>query len=102
MAESAPPTSYDLIYNVQEWGMLGNNRFGDCYESAFEHLRMSKAMSGRSPVHKALYRAGFRPPHTPYTEEIYWEYGHSIGETGAQPDKGTSASTFATFALKHK
>lgn len=95
-------SNYDLTYGVHNWMMLGNNAFGDCYIAAFEHLRMSKAMSGRSPLHKALYRAGFRPPHTPYTEEIYWEYGHAQGEAGAQPDQGTSPSAFATFALSHK
>lgn len=81
------------------WGdMLGNDVYGDCFEAAFENLRILKAVSSLSPLGKALYELGWRRPHTRYTESLYFDWGIWAGEQGPKPDQGTSMPSFGQWA----
>lgn len=84
------PTAYDVRNGNRRWGSLGNFYTDDCTIAAFEHLRMVKATTSASSWQKLIYQVGFRPPHTPYTLEIYSQYQVGVGEkpshtTGVDP-----------------
>jgi hypothetical protein len=86
----AYPQEYDITGGIRNWGYLGNSQYGDCDVAAVEHLRMAKATTTQSTWRKVLYRLGFRPPHGPYTIELYTEYLATLGEkpsatTGVDP-----------------
>ncbi len=75
-----PPLTYDVRGGIRNWHGLGNFQYGDCVIAAFEHLRMVKGVANDSSWRKLLYQTGFRPPHTPYSVEIYAEYLATQGE----------------------
>lgn len=83
------------------WGdMLGNGAKGDCFEAAFENLRILKAVQSLSPLGKAVYELGFRRPHTRYTESLYFDWGVWAGEKGPKPDQGTSMPSFGQWGIE--
>lgn len=78
-------TTYgDVRGGIRDWaddkGDLGNTQFGDCVVAAFEQLRKCHEVISANNAKKVLYRLGFKPPHTPYTIDIYAEYLATLGE----------------------
>jgi len=90
------PAAADVSGGITDWGMLGNDTYGDCGPAATEHLRMAKAViSVENGV--PVYAKGFRPPHTAYTESLYFAYGRAQGEPGRKPDQGVGNITWLTW-----
>ena len=79
------PAMWDGTGGLRNIDMLGNDVYGDCVVAATEHGRMFKALVSNNPP---KWVAGFRPPHTPYTESLYFSFGKSQGEPGPRPDQG--------------
>jgi hypothetical protein len=97
-ALTPPPPSFSVTKGVTKGlNMLGNDEYGDCVVAATEHARMFKALvSFANGV--MTFLEGFRPPHAPYCETLYWAFGISQGEPGPHPDNGCDpASWFAWF-----
>lgn len=94
------PLHYDVRNGVWRWHSMGNFVYGDCVVAAFEHLRMVKGTSNASSWQKTLYRAGFRPPHTPYAIEVYAEYLATQGQKPG-PTIGIDPLTFLPWAQEH-
>jgi hypothetical protein len=86
-APSTPPPTGDVTGGIVDWGMLGNDTYGDCGPAATEHYRMAKA--GSVTVSPAATDA--------YTENLYFEYGKAQGEPGEQPDQGVDNLTWLTW-----
>jgi len=96
------PLGCDYTYGIKNWPALGNMSRGDCFEVAFEELRMAKEMAGAKGLGKlkrAFYRLGFTPPTSAQALQLYYDYGIFIGEKGPQPDKGTTSTIFYPWAL---
>src|ERR1035438_822129 len=92
------PATADVRGGIRNWnGALGNLDLGDCVIAAFEHLRMTHEVTSASTFKKVLYRLGFRPPHAPYTVEVYTEYLATQGETPG-PNAGVDPQSFFTWA----
>lgn len=88
-APSPPPPSGDVTNGITEWGMLGNDQYGDCGPAATEHYRMAKAGS-----------VSVSPPATDaYTEGLYFAYGKAMGESGDQPDEGVDNATWLKWGF---
>ena len=97
-----PPPTADVGNGLWDWGMLGNGPdphnlpcypygAGDCGPAMTEHARMAKAaIDGTLPP-------SFRPPHTPYTQTLYIDYQHAMGETGSCPDNGVDNLSWFTW-----
>jgi hypothetical protein len=95
------PLRADIRGGIRNWdGALGNDVYGDCVIAAFEHLRMTKNVSKASTFKKVLYKLGFRPPHAPYTVEVYREYLATQGQTPG-PNAGVDPDSFFAW-LKNK
>ena len=45
LASESLPAAFDITGGLQNWGMLGNDQYGDCGPAAIQHLRIS----GRKP-----------------------------------------------------
>lgn len=89
---AAPPASGDVTMGLTDWGMLGNDVFGDCGPAATMHCRMAKALvsvENGTPT----YEPGFVPPSTSYTEALYFGYGEAMGE-GNHADQGVTNRTW--------
>jgi hypothetical protein len=81
------PLAYDVSGGMSAYGMLGNDKYGDCVPAATEHVRMVQAlihMANNQPV----YEDTFLLPNTKYTEALYFAYGIAQGEPGPKPDYG--------------
>jgi hypothetical protein len=88
----------DVRGGITNWdGALGNIDYGDCVIAGFEHLRMTHEVATASTFKKVLYKLGFRPPHAPYTVEVYTEYLATLGETPG-PNAGVDPQGFLTWA----
>ncbi len=45
-----PPYPIDQTYGITGWGMLGNDRYGDCGEAGIRHIEMSTAAAASQTV----------------------------------------------------
>jgi hypothetical protein len=93
------PLTGDVSGSLQDWGMLGNNRYGICGPAATEHGRMAKALlSVANGV--PTFEPGFKVPSDTETEALYFAYGISQGEPGPQPDYGVDNATWNTWLFQ--
>ncbi len=95
------PASLDLSKGLRRWGELGNLDIGDCTCAALEHARMAKALV-RVGLLGPVYEKGFRPPHTGYTEWLYYQCGLAQGYPGPKPDQGLYLADLLLWAYQHK
>lgn len=87
----APPTELPETFGIRglDWGMLGNDRFGDCYWASAAHEVMAEAAgAGRHPVFS--------------DEQVLNSYAAYLGLYGgsalnAHNDRGTDARIGAKF-----
>jgi hypothetical protein len=98
---AALPSSGDIRHGIRDWaddsGDLGNNEYGDCVVAAFEQLRKCHEVKNGSNWRKILYQLGFKPPHTPYTIEVYAEYLATQGLTPSATN-GVDPASFLPWA----
>ncbi|MDE2096445.1 MAG: hypothetical protein KGL39_04305 [Patescibacteria group bacterium] len=80
-----PPPFADVTGGITDWGMLGNDQYGDCGPAATEHNRMAKA---GAPIPSIT---------TTSTESLYFEYGLAQGEPGPTPDQGVDNASWLKF-----
>ena len=80
---------------------LGNIGAGDCTMAAIEHGRMAKAFTGVTPDGAPEYLAGFRPPHTGYTLELYYACGESLGYPTPPGEPGPDEGLPLSLALEY-
>jgi hypothetical protein len=80
---TALPSSGDVTNGITQWGMLGNDVYGDCVPAATEHYRMSKGLF-----------TGDAAPTTGETEDLYFDYGVAQGEQGPTPDEGVEIASW--------
>lgn len=93
---STPPPSGDVTGGITDWGMLGNDQYGDCGAAAFEHGRMAK--SGKNALNdNGTELAADSPGATNYTLATYFAYGRAMGEPGQNPDQGVDNATWLKF-----
>ena len=95
------PLHADVRHGIRVWPSEGNFVYGDCVVAAFEHLRMVKGTSNASSWKKLLYQIGFRPPHTPYSIEIYAKYLATLNQKPS-PTIGVDPNTFFPWAEENK
>lgn len=75
-----------------DWGMLGNDEFGDCYEASSAHEAMAEAdQAGRHPVFSK---------DSVLTSYAYYLGLKSLDELNEETDEGTDAREGASFRLK--
>jgi hypothetical protein len=79
--------------------MLGNDVWGNCVPCAWQHARMFKALVSFSN-NVMTFEKGFRPPHAPYTETLYWQFQISQGAKGPRPNNGCDPVAWATWFFK--
>jgi hypothetical protein len=102
-----PPATADLGHGISNWNMLGNGPdphnipcypqgAGCCGPAMTEHARIAKAALGAGDG-SGVFDPGFRPPHTPYTQELYKAFGLAQGEPGPCPDYGVDNLTWFTW-----
>lgn len=102
-AVSPPPPTGDVTGGLTEWGMFGNDKYGDCGAAATYHGFMAKALalSGTTAAVtnylQATYEPGFVLPTDASVETTYFAYGRAMGEPGDQPDQGVSNDTWLKF-----
>ena len=94
------PSSFSVTQGVTKGlNMLGNDRYGNCVPCAWQHARMFKALvSFQNNV--MTFEKGFRPPHAPYCETLYFSFGISQGEPAPHPDKGCDPAAWAAWYYK--
>lgn len=86
-AQSSLPSSFGVT--GLEWGMLGNERFGDCYWASAAHETMAQAhLSGRDPSFSEANTL------TSYARYLGLK---SLNELNEQTDQGTDAREGAQF-----
>lgn len=99
-AVTSPPPTGDVRNSLVDIGMLGNDVYGDCGPAATEHIRMVQGIM--SVVNgKPQWEPGFRPPHTAYTEGLYFAYGRTQGEPGLYPDYGVDNQSWLLWLFQH-
>jgi hypothetical protein len=87
----APPPAADVSNGVTDWGMLGNDTYGDCGVAAYGHYLMAQAATN------GVYEPGFAVPTTANIESLYFAYGIAQGEPGPNPDQGVDNATFLKY-----
>ena len=52
LAITVPPPTYpiDVSGGITDWGMLGNDQYGDCGEAGIRHVEMSTALAAKHPL----------------------------------------------------
>lgn len=98
-----PSTLYrewDGTHGITDWGMDGNDRWGNCGAAATDHGDIAKA--GDSSLLNTLGKPKFNG-----TLPTYWAYGLSMGEVGTapnppnEPDYGVSNNTWLHFLWRN-
>ena len=98
------PTSgfqdWDGTSEIVDWGMDGNNQFGDCGPAATDHNNAAKC--GNVSVVGTLGVPEFNAtPDYSATLETYFAYGRAQGEPGTAPDYGVDNATWLAFLYKN-
>ena len=94
-----PPSEWDGTHGITQWGMDGNDQWGDCGAAATDHGDVAKTgdTSEIGQLGKPKYNG---------TLATYWAYGLSQGETGQppnqsdQPDQGVDNASWLAFLYK--
>ena len=90
------PNAWDGSNGITDWGMDGNDQWGDCGAAATDHGNMAKASNAD------LFNTLGKPTYDG-TLPTYWAYGLSQGETGTppapadEPDQGVDNATWLGF-----
>ncbi len=98
---SSPPAQGDVSAGITDWGMLGNDQYGDCGAAAFQHGRMAKSAQNQLSDNGTMLTADSQAA-TDYTLSSYFAYGRAMGEAGAQPDHGVDNATWLKFLYGNK
>jgi hypothetical protein len=91
---------WDGSHGITDWGMDGNDRWGDCGAAATDHGDIAKA--GDPSLLNTLGQPKYNG-----TLPTYWAYGLSMGEIGTdpnppnQPDYGVANNTWLGFLWKN-
>lgn len=90
MKVASPPPSGDVSGGIVDWGMLGNDQYGDCGVAAKCHLEMLQSVvDGASGTYDPGY--GVHTDASAIAE--YFAYGAAQGE-GTNADEGVELSTY--------
>lgn len=88
-ATNVPPTG-DVSRGITAWGMLDNDKYGNCGAAAYFHYRMAK---GADPASITAAEC----------DETYFAYGEAMGEPtpagAAGPDEGVDNYTFLKWCF---
>jgi len=88
------PSVYSVTMGIRKGlNMLANNVLGCCVVACAEHGRMFKALVSYEN-NTMTFEKGFRPPHPPYTETLYYTCGIASGEPAPHPDNGLDPGFF--------
>ena len=91
---TAPPPNWDGSRGITEWGMDGNDTYGDCGPAATDHGNVAK--TGNMALVGTLGEPKFAG-----TVPTYFAYGTSQGEPGPDPDQGVNNASWLAFLYKN-
>lgn len=95
----SPPASFDATHGLTDWGMDGNDRWGNCFWAAVAHAQICQALTGLNADGTPSYVDGFAPAQSTDVVGWYRKYLASQGEPTDPPGTGTGISDGAHFAL---
>ena len=86
---------FDVSHGFENWGMDGNDVYGDCGFAAMDHYNVAKM--GTQAV---IGKFGF--PQYDTLIDAYFAYGIAQGEPGPHPDQGVSNATMLAWAYNER
>lgn len=97
--ELSPPASFDATHGLTDWGMDGNDQWGNCFWAAIAHAQICQALTGLNADGTPSYVDGFTPAQATDVVGWYRKYLAAQGEPTDPPGTGTGISDGAHFAL---